>query len=83
MLLRTTMDVCQVNYLLQTVPATATKRGAQRYDEYMYDALNRFVGGTLGTDTFHELQLLSRPHDSKTHNFDLGLLSAVCTAPAA
>ncbi len=32
-LLRTTMGVCQVNYFIRTVPETATKRGAQRYDE--------------------------------------------------
>ena len=82
-LLRVTMGVCQINYLLRTVPASATKRGAQRFDELTYGAINKMVGGTLATDIFRELQLPLRPIDKTTHTLGIGLQSAVATAPAA
>ncbi len=80
-LLRVTMGVCQVNYLLRTVPASATKRGTLRFDGYMYEAVNKLVGGTMDTDVFRELQLPLRPLEDGTHTMGIGLQSAV--SPAA
>eukprot|EP00171_Calliarthron_tuberculosum_P022496 IDg22496t1 len=51
-LLRLCMGVCQLNYLLRTVPPTATKRGARLYDSFMHDALNELTGGMMPTETF-------------------------------
>eukprot|EP00171_Calliarthron_tuberculosum_P010571 IDg10571t1 len=54
-LLSSCMGVCQLNYLLRTVPPTVTKLGARLYDSFMHDALNEFTGGMMPTDSFSEL----------------------------
>eukprot|EP00171_Calliarthron_tuberculosum_P021745 IDg21745t1 len=77
------MGVGQLNYLLRTVPPTATKRGARLYDSFMHDALNELTGGTMPRETFSELQLPVRALDDTVHTFGVGLTSAVSAAPAA
>lgn len=53
-LLRSTMSVCQVNYLLRATPSNAAKQGAQAYDTHVFDALNELVGDRLSWDVFRE-----------------------------
>ena len=83
MLLRSCLGICQVNYLIRTVPSAATMRGMARYDRMVYAAVNALVGGTLPAHTFQELQLPVRPLGNNTHTLGLGLTSAVKCAPAA
>ena len=78
-LLRVTMGVCQINYILRKVLAPATKQGAQRFDDLTYGAMNKMVGGTLATDIFGKLQLSLRPIDKTKYTFGIGLQSAVAT----
>ncbi len=82
-LLRSCLSTCQVNYLLRTVPPTATRQAARKFDELLFRAMNELTGGTLPRTTFKELQLPMRNIKPDTPTFGLGLTSPYTTAPGA
>ena len=77
------MNICQMNYLLQKVPATATRRASIVFDDFLFNTWNELTGGTLPRDTFREIQLPLRPIAPGQPSLGLGFTSPHTIAPGA
>jgi len=82
-LLRATLGISQMNYILRTTPTTATDAASEIYDNATAEVLRKLAGGTLPITTLAELRLPQRiKHTDKPH-FGIGVTSARTIAPAA